>query len=79
MTPKNDGSELLERAQLAKNLNEAIEQITELDEVSDAVWELRGQVLEGLKKIGYIPQDATGPDYQDLIHRTIVKLVELTA
>jgi len=74
---ERDGSKLLERVKLTREINNATEQLAEKDAVSDALWDLRGQVLIALKEEGYLAPDSTGPDNIGTIHTIIRRLLEM--
>ena len=46
------------------------------DGLSDAIYDLRGTVLEALKEADYLPPDAAGPDHQAVIDAVIRRLLE---
>ncbi len=53
------------------------ESLAELDPISDAIWDLRSEVLECLKTEDFLPVSATGPENQILIDAVIRILLEL--
>ena len=60
-----------------KSIREIAEELAELDPVSDAIYNLRGEILCDLKSEGFLPVEAEGPDNQALIDAVIRRLLDL--
>lgn len=61
----------------AATIKKMAEDLAELDVVSDAIWNLRGEVFADLKSQGFIHVEEVGSEHQTLVDAIIRKLLEL--
>ena len=66
-----------ELSQYALTIQKMAEDLAELDVVSDAIWNLRGEVFADLKSEGFIPVEDVGSEHQPLVDAVIRRLLEL--
>ena len=66
-----------EEIQYTVTIKERAGNLAELDKVSDAIWDLRGNIFADLKSEGMIPSDAEGPEHQALVDAIIRHLLNL--
>ena len=59
-----------------KSIRRISEELAELDEVSDTVWEIRGVVCKILKKNDYIEKEESCSEYQGSIDAIIRRLID---
>ncbi len=69
--------EKLERYEKRKALEKVAEDLAEKDAVSDALWDLRGEVLTVLKELKLVSPEVMGSEVQGYIDRLILRLVHL--
>lgn len=67
----------LERWKKRKSLRKIIKDLADNDAVEDALFDLRGTILQELKKTGEISKEVTGPEVQGTIDYLIRRLVFL--
>lgn len=67
----------VERYIKRRRLVHVADELTDKDAVTDALWDLRGEILKALKEIGEISPDVTGPEVQGTIDYLIRRLVFL--
>ena len=60
-----------------KSIRQIAEEFSDRDDVSDAVFDLRGFVCEVMKKKKYIPKDEACSEYQPNIDAVIRRLIEM--
>ena len=66
-----------ELSQYAITIKKMAEDLAELDVVSDAIWNLRGEVFADLKSEGFVPVENVGSEHQPLVDAVIRRLLEL--
>lgn len=75
--PDGDYPDKVERWKKRRSLAKVADDLTDKDAVTDALWDLRGEILKALKEIGEISPDVTGPEVQGTIDYLIRRLVFL--
>ena len=58
------------------NFEKCAEKLLEHTDIDGAIWDLRGQVFETLKKMGKFPENSAGSEHQASVDRIIVRLLE---
>lgn len=61
----------------ASTMKKMAEELAELDVVSDAIWNLRGEIFADLKSEGFIPVEDVGSEHQPLVDAIIRRLLDL--
>lgn len=67
----------VERWKRRRSLAKVADDLTDNDAVTDALWDMRGNILQALKEMGQVSPEATGPEVQGTIDYLIRRLVFL--
>jgi len=62
---------------MRRTLVEIAEELAEQDEISDAVYDLRGEVFNRMQGLGFCGEDEVGSDHHEEIDKVVRLLLEM--